>query len=241
MVWRFCTGDLVIPSRPSPSPAIPTGATIGEQTALKREHKDDLRSYEDALTRNDKAIGIIKEHIAPEQNNFIESLTTAKEVWDKLKAVHAGTSTGMDAFYTKRGMMEKRYSEGDDMSDHLNFFTLENKKLSDKDAFSDLFLAQLMLMSLPRDNANWETLTVVLLSSATDTAPLTTLNVSTRLMQEWKRLTAPDEGESANVAHTRSKNSKQKKQKARKLCGYCHKGPHPEDECRKKKKDQEDA
>ncbi|KIM74637.1 hypothetical protein PILCRDRAFT_700571 [Piloderma croceum F 1598] len=57
-----------------------------------------------------------------------------------------------------------------------------NRKLATK-AFDDEFLAQIMLMSLPRDST-WETLVVALLQSTNDKNPLTAVNVTFRLMQD---------------------------------------------------------
>ena len=78
---------------------------------------------------------------------------SAKEVWDALKAWHANMHMGVATFFMKVGMLEKKYTDSDDMNMHLTFFTMENQKLGKK-AFDDEFLAQLMLMFLPQDNTN---------------------------------------------------------------------------------------
>ena len=56
---------------------------------------------------------------------------------------------------------------------HLMFFTLENQKLGNN-AFDNEFLAQLILMSLPQDNTNWNTVTIILLQFMSDTKKLKT-------------------------------------------------------------------
>ena len=83
----------------------------------------------------------------------------AKEVWDALSAWHADTHTGIAMFFMKVGMLQKKYTDNNDMNMHLTFFTMENWKLRKK-AFDDEFLVQLML---PQDNVNWNTVTIVLL------------------------------------------------------------------------------
>jgi hypothetical protein len=59
--------------------------------------------------------------------------------------------TGLSAFYMKVGILEKKYTDGEDMHTHLNFLTMENQKL-DKKAFNNEFLAQIMLMLIPQDS-----------------------------------------------------------------------------------------
>ena len=70
--------------------------------------------------------------------------------------------TGVAAFFMKVRMLQKKYTDGDDMNMHLTFFIMENRKLGTK-AFDDEFLVQLMLMSLPQDNINWNMVTIILL------------------------------------------------------------------------------
>ena len=46
----------------------------------------------------------------------------AKEVWDALLERHADMHTGVAAFFTKVGMLQKKYTDGNDMNMHLTFF-----------------------------------------------------------------------------------------------------------------------
>ena len=41
---------------------------------------------------------------------------SAKAVWDALKARHADMHTGVAAFFVKVGMLQKKYTDGDDMN-----------------------------------------------------------------------------------------------------------------------------
>jgi len=174
--------------------------------------------------------------IEPSEYKELEN-KSAKEVWDTLKTRHADTHTGVAAFFIKVGMLQKKYNDGDDMNTHLTFFTMENRKLG-TNAFDDEFLAQLMLMSLPQDNINWNTVTIVLLQATSESKKLSTTNVTTRLMQEYSRLTGSKSTDSA-LAACAGKSSKQTS-KSGKWCTYkpCHKKGHTEDECRMKKRDQ---
>jgi len=106
---------------------------------------------------------------------------------------------GLSAFYMKVGILEKKYTNGEDMHAHLDFLTMENRKL-DKKAFNDEFLTQIMLMSLPQDST-WETIIVLLLQSASETTPLSTTIVSMKLMQEYCRITGGEQANSALAAH----------------------------------------
>jgi hypothetical protein len=199
-VWRFCTAEEVIP--PKPTPPVTTNASTTEITALNREYKDNVRNYNESIRRNDRAIGTISNLIEVDQFAHIEGKTSAKEVWDALKSEHADTHTGLAAFYIKVGMLSKKYTEGESMHTHLTLLMSENRKLGTK-AFDDEFLAQMMLMSLPRDST-WETLIVALLQSTNDQNPLTSVNVTSRLMQEYRRLTGTDTTDSALLASRQS-------------------------------------
>ena len=63
--------------------------------------------------------------IEPSQYVDLED-ESAKEVWDALKAQHANMHTGVATFFTKVGMLEKKYTNNNDMNMHLTFFTMEN-------------------------------------------------------------------------------------------------------------------
>ena len=91
---------------------------------------------------------MIKTHIKPSQFEGIDKLSMVKEVWEKLVLWHMDTHTGLSTFYTKVGILEKKYIDSEDMHTHLNFLTMDNCKL-DKRAFDDEFFTQIMLMSLP--------------------------------------------------------------------------------------------
>ena len=79
---------------------------------------------------------MIKTHIEPSQFKGIDKLPMVKEVWEKLVLWHKDTHMGLSAFYTKVGILEKKYTDGEDMHTHLDFLTMENRKL-DKKAFND--------------------------------------------------------------------------------------------------------
>jgi len=213
--------------------SLPDNATTSEKLTVERNLSEATRSYNDACRRNDQAVGTIMTKIEPSEYSGLEK-KSAKEVWDVLKARHADTHTGVAAFFTKVGMLQKKYTDGDDMNTHLTFFTLENRKLGNN-AFDDEFLAQLMLMSLPQDNINWNTVTIVLLQSTSDTNKLKTSDVTTRLMQEYSRLTGSESTDSALAARAGKSATKSNKR-----CTYkpCRKQGHLEVDCYMKKRDQ---
>jgi hypothetical protein len=114
--------------------------------------------------------------VEPNQFELFDGLKTAKEVWNALKDKHAMMHTGLAAFWT---MLEKRFNDGEDMHAHLSYLTLENRKLGKK-ALDNKFLAQIMLMLLPRESVAWDSLIVSLLQSATDSNPLKSADVMAR-------------------------------------------------------------
>ena len=217
---------------------IPTSRPSACQTSLlHREYQEDVRHYNESLRRNDRAIGIITQSVEPEQLVYFKDKTTAKDVWNAIKAQHANVNTGLIAFYTKLGMLEKKYIDSEDLHAHFNYIILENRKLGIK-AFDDEFLAQLLLMSLPRDSVTWESLTVSLLQSVTESSPLKSEEVVKRCMVQYQRLNSPDSN-SALAAAARSSSRTFKKDQSKKKssvkCGYCGYTGHVDEDCRKKK------
>ena len=95
-----------------------------------------------------------------------------------------------------------------------------------------------MLMSLPQDNVNWNTVTIILLQDTSDNRKLSTTDVITYLLQEYSHLTGSESTDSALAAHA-GKSSKLAN-KSNKYCTYkpCHKKGHLEADCRMKKCDQ---
>jgi hypothetical protein len=182
-IWCYVTGKMRIKQHPGDIPIIPSDANASECLALKREHQEEVCAHKDSLLQDDKAKGIIKDYLEPSQYTFIDGKKISKEIWDALKAHYEVTATGMVAFWIKYGMLQKRYVEGENMLDHVDFFMKENRKLG-TNSFDNNFLAQLILMSLPRDGT-WETIVVILISTQTLISTLTTKDVIAHLTAEW--------------------------------------------------------
>ena len=154
--------------------------------------------------------------IEPSEYSGLEN-KSAKEVWDALLEQHADMHTGVAVFFMKVGMLQKKYTDNDNMNMHLTFFTMENRKL-EKKAFDDEFLVQLMLMSLPQDNVNWNMVTIVLLQGTSDNRKPSTTDVIMYLLQEYSHLTSSESTDSALAAHA-GKSSKPAN-KSNKHCTY---------------------
>ena len=103
-VWHFCTGEELPLPKPEPPTAPKEGTSDNYQKQL-REYRDDVRYYNEHLHWNDCAVGAINLLIV--QFKYIKDLTTAQEVWDKLKEKHVNIHTGLAAFYTKNGDPQK--------------------------------------------------------------------------------------------------------------------------------------
>lgn len=189
-VYRLCTDEEISLPRPT-APVIAADATATVRAAAQREYKEDVRAYNEALRRSNKAIGTIRSMIAEDQLQHIEGEPTPKEVGDALKAAHKDSTPGLAAYYIKIGLLEKKYAEDENMHTHLSFIQMENRKLPVAQRFDDEFLAQIMFMSLPCDTT-WETLIVALLQSVADTTKLKTVDVVAHLMQEYRRITGAD-------------------------------------------------
>lgn len=149
-VWRVVTRD---DPRPVP-PVTPDAAANAAQQAQYALEKKGIREWE---LNDNAASGILMELIAPDQERHIEDYKSAKDFWDRLKAVHQTAHTGIAAFYMKVGMIKREFVKGESMQLHIDFLLGENKKLAaSKQAFDDEFMAQLILMSLPSPSL-WDT------------------------------------------------------------------------------------
>ncbi|KAF8227902.1 hypothetical protein L208DRAFT_1379584 [Tricholoma matsutake] len=100
-------------------------ATILERIALQQNHQEEVRAYESACCCNDQAVGMIKTHIEASQYEGLNN-KSAKEVWDTLVTRHKGIHTGLSVFYMKLAILKKKYTDREDMHEHLNFLTMEN-------------------------------------------------------------------------------------------------------------------
>lgn len=234
-VWRIVNGTDTCPSEPPPlsQPSTP---------AERAEHRALLKERALWLTNDDIASGTIMRSIDTGQEDHILGHTSSKEAWDLLKTAHAGTNTGIAAFYIKVRLLQTKFVEGSSLQTHISTMALDNKRLATyKKAFDDEFFAQLLLVSLP-PSTTWQALTVVLLQSSTDSNPLASKDVIARLLQEETRLSGlTDQAEAqallvkAARSHTRSAGGKGKPRR----CHYCDFTGHIEAECRKKLRDEE--
>jgi gag-polypeptide of LTR copia-type len=97
----------------------------------------------------EKAASILIEIIEEDQEHHIKNYKCAKDIWDHLKKVHEEWHMGIATFYTKIGILKKKYEDGKSMQMHIDFLLHENNKLAAAGkAFDDEFMAQILLMSL---------------------------------------------------------------------------------------------
>ena len=131
-VWCFCTGKELPLPKPEPPTAPKEGTTSDTYQKQLKEYHDDVQHYNKHLCQNDHAVGAINLLIELDQFKYIRDLTTSQEVWDKLKEKHANIHTGLAAFYMKMGILEKKYTDGEDLHAHFSHITMENQKLQEK-------------------------------------------------------------------------------------------------------------
>jgi gag-polypeptide of LTR copia-type len=167
-------------------PTSPDAPTTTEDKLWQNRMEKELREW---WLRDDKAAGILIEIIEEDQEHHIENYKCAKDIWDHLKKVHEESHTGIPTFYTKIGILEKKYEDGESMQMHIDFLLRENNKLAAAGkAFNNEFMAQILLMSLPHPSL-WETITVTLLQSTSNPKKLSMHDVSACLLQEAAHLT----------------------------------------------------
>jgi gag-polypeptide of LTR copia-type len=232
-VWRIVEGSDTQPDTPTPLSA----------SAKKVEwsmHELAMEALREWQLRNDMATGLIIEMISEDQEWHIENYTSAKDLWDKLQTVHECMHTGIASFYIKIGILEKKFIEGDSMQAHIDFLTLENQKLAaSKTSFNDKFMAQVILMSLPRPST-WDTVAITLLQSALNSKPLSTSDVTARLLQEASHIAGIKANSSNSVlySHNRAKNLPTSSTTPK--CCFWKRSGHVKSECQKWKKKKEE-
>jgi gag-polypeptide of LTR copia-type len=162
------------------SPISPTPQTLSKEWTEWKCH-------------DEKAEGLILSLVEADQDPYAAGSSSAKDLWDKLKAANKVEHNGMTAFFTKVNMFKCEYKTGDSMQSHIATYSNDNHlhQIGSRHAFSDKFFSQLLLMSLPWPS-NWEIIVISLITTSSDASPLTFCNVSACLLQEASHLSGSE-------------------------------------------------
>lgn len=232
-VWGTISGDDPdLSTLPASAPS--AAATTTSISTMPTSTTAPLSSLSDTWKiRNDKALGIIIEYISNEKLDLIADETSAKSAWEKLEKVHQGTNPGLNAFFTLKNMMQRKYADASSMEEHIATFAADNRKLTAMGkAIGDEMQAFLVLTSLPSTSI-WDTFTTSLLQSLPANSTLTFETVSTRLLSQSllvKGSSTPSEPPSALVADTRTGPSGNRDQGQ--YCDYHESHGHATKDCR---------
>ena len=193
-----------------------------------------------------KAKGLILSLVEANQDPYATGSLSAKDLWDKLKAAHKVEHNSMATFFTKVNMFKCEYKTGDSMQSHIATYSNNNHllhQIGSRHAFSDEFLSQLLLMSLPQPS-NWEIIVISLVTASSNATPLMFHDMSTCLLQEASHLlgseaTSEDSAlleKKPQGSHNQGKGAKNKGKKTMNnknaiTCKYCMKLGHKMDEC----------
>ncbi|KAJ7226875.1 hypothetical protein GGX14DRAFT_555470 [Mycena pura] len=86
-LWRICTGEEIALPAPT-APVFNADDSPATRSFASREYKYEVREHNEALRRNDRAIGLIRTYIAEDQLRHLDGRTSAKDVWDTLREQH---------------------------------------------------------------------------------------------------------------------------------------------------------
>ncbi|KAF5387137.1 hypothetical protein D9615_002165 [Tricholomella constricta] len=245
-VYLYATGKVPQVHEPVrkqiPSPTDPAGLAAhaaATQTESDRYDRELIR-YLEWQTKDDLATSVIVKLIDETQDVHIEGATTSYELLTRLQKAHVETSSGVTAFYTKVGMLQRKYIDGESMQAHISALLNDNARLrASKDESDDKFIAQLLLLTLPQ-STTWEMLTVALLQNTTPSNPLTVSDVTARLLQEAARV----EGGTASAMSAKTSSSSRppktpgsRSSGTKEKCTYCKIEGHSEKVCRRKQRE----
>lgn len=231
--WGTVSGEDPDPSAlqaSTTSPAAPGTASASTSTTIPSTISSATSVPSDTWKiRNDKALGIIIEYVSNEKLDLIADQTSAKAAWEKLEKVHQGTNPGLNAFFTLKGMMKRKFNDSLSMEEHIATFSADNRKLTAMGkAIRDEMQAFLVLTSLP-STPIWDTFTTSLLQSLPANSSLTFEIASTRLLSQSLLINAnSSEPSSALVTDARTNGASSQGQ----YCEYHESQGHATKDCR---------
>jgi len=193
--------------------------------------------------KDQRARGILIEHLNDRLVLELQGLTTAKEMYDKIVDIHQNTNIGVNAFYTFAGMLNLKW-DGDQstLDNHIAAIKSGDAKLSGmKKPIDAEFLAFLLLNSLP-DDSIWETFRTTILNSIPNNTTLSFADIASRLAStaslQAKGTPTSESALKAKSSHTSSSSSR--KPKSQKWCTHHNSSTHnTEDRFALKKKETE--
>lgn len=125
---------------------------IGEERTLETEESASYqhRVTEEVRDKDQRALGIIGNHVKPEFVEQMSSAKTAREAWDALKSISVGHSAG--SISVNRGKFDKaRMSEGKDLVVYLGELEQIQSACKDLEApITDVELILKVTSTLPK-------------------------------------------------------------------------------------------
>jgi hypothetical protein len=197
-------------------------------------------TLDDWLDKDEEVLGQIEFTLKPGPLNTISRTTTAKDAWDKLCDRFEGKGK-LRVVHLLNEVFHTAFTDSEPFEGQLNLF-LNNisliNQIKGQDVFDDELTAIAMINALPD---SLETLRTVISSSPT----ITTDNVTNRILSdERRRIVSSGVGATAffaKAARKAKKGDKGKSDDAKKHCTHCNIKGHDVTECRKLKREQEEA
>ena len=214
------------------------GATVN-QPDIKTEEL--IASQERWDMKDAQARSLIFNCISDFQMQYVQSLPTSKQVWDKLAEVHEKTGLNTRLRLVRLAFSTK-YEEGTPMQKHLmTLHEIQMKLAAMGKPIDDDMMVAILLNSLP-DSTSWQAFTTAISASMGENT--TAASISTAMLEEYRRtqnslmLTDDREGSAMYGATNKQRPKKggqqqqdRKTANTRPTCSKCGKTGHIRDDC----------
>lgn len=223
--------DVVTGARVKPNEAAAGAANIAAVAAEIKQWKKD----------NAKAMFLISSTMEYSQLECLITCATAKEMWDKLIAIHDRTSASNKLFLLQK-FHDYRMNTSDSVISHVAKIQNLARQLRDVgEPMSDVAIVAKILGSLP---SKYSALITALDSVNPEMQTIQALQE--RLIKEETRLSNEDDMSALATTSNKKKQEnpgKQRPETKKKVveCFYCKKKGHFARNCRKKKRDKQDS
>lgn len=235
--WKYVSGtvkSITPPTAPVSDPS--SGKGEKSDSSLAIAYAKELSEYVKWKENDDAARGFIILRLDASQLHLVPSGGTAAQTWTAICSAHE--KTGMhSALLCVQTIVNKRYADGEKMSEHIGVFRDNNHRLSSLSTpFPSMLLACLLMNSMPPSYAP-----VLMTLSAMKQDTLTFDYVSVSLLQEDRRRQTDSASEASALYHSKAPTAKvtepapfqqrSARGRERETCGYCKKQGHNESKC----------
>ena len=224
-VWQIVSGKKKRPEL-TPPPVKQEGKEAPDNRAQEDRERKAQEVWDD---KDEKAIAALFNCMREDLHDVITPEMTSHQAWEAIKAKYEKQSmTG--TYSTFDTMLEKKYANGESMSEHINSFRQNNLRLKNTTLYqSDDALAYLLLRSLPQD---WEPVRMTITTQSRKGTTFTFDDVAALLREQAQQRRLTGIGSASNpIALVNSNRAGGKQQQSKLKCTHCGMTNHTVDKC----------